>query len=95
MRRMHPTAVLYMLIGAVLLLSLLGAGAGLASFVLLRAGYGFLVWGGVPFLALLLAALVLGAAVWWAAGGSLPGTGRKQEPRDESSRGGPRDEDDV
>jgi hypothetical protein len=95
MRRMRPTAVLFILIGAVLLLSLLGAGAGLASFLLLRAGYGFLVWGGVPFLALLLAALVLGAAVWWAAGGPLPGAGRKQEPGGDSSCGGPRGGDDV
>jgi hypothetical protein len=76
-------------------LSLLGAGAGLASFLLLRAGYGFLVWGLLPFLTLLLAALVLGAVLWWAAGGTLPGIGQKQESRSDSSRGGPRRGDDV
>lgn len=76
-------------------MSLLGAGAGLVSFLLLRAGHGFLVWGLLPLLALLLVALVLGAVLWWAAGGTLPGVGRKQESRDSASRGGSRRGDDV
>jgi hypothetical protein len=61
--------------GAVLLLSLLGGGAGVAAFLLLRAGYGFLVWGLLPPLALILIAAILGAVLWWAAGGSRRGTG--------------------
>lgn len=95
MRRIRPRTLPLVLFGGVLLLSLLGAGAGLASFLLLRAGYSFLVWGLLPFLALVLAALVLGAALWWAAGGTLPGTGRKQESRGDASREGPRRRDDV
>lgn len=55
--------LLLVLIGVV---PLLVGGAGVASFLLLRAGYGFLVWGVLPFLTLLLVAgtfgLVLGRA---------------------------------
>jgi hypothetical protein len=62
------------------------------SFFLLRAGYGFVVWGVLPFLALVLVALVLGAAVWRLAGGKLPGMGHsdgpEEKPRREESRGG-------
>jgi hypothetical protein len=94
-RHISPRTLPLVLFGGVLLLSLLGAGAGLASFLLLRAGYGFLVWGLLPFLTLLLAALVLGAVLWWAAGGTLPGVGRQQEPRDDASRKRPRRRDDV
>jgi hypothetical protein len=43
----------------------------------------------------LVAALILGAVLWWGAGGTLPGAGRKQEPRAGSSREGPRGGDDV
>lgn len=75
-----------------MLLSLFGAGAGVVSFFLLRAGYGFVVWGVLPFLALVLVALVLGAAVWRLAGGKLPGIGHsddpEEKPRREESRGG-------
>ena len=74
---------------AVLLLMFLGAGTGLVAFLLLRAGYGFLVWGVLPFLVLVVGAVVLGAVIWWAAGGSLPGAGRKEEgPRQGPRRGG-------
>ena len=95
MRRMNPRALLIVLSAAVLLLSILGAGTAVVSFLLLRAGYGFVVWGALPFLTLLLVALVIIAALWWAAGGTLPGTGRKQEPGGGSSSGGPRGGDDV
>ena len=99
MRRISPYALLFVLTGAVLFLVLLGAGAGAISFLLLRAGYGFLVWGLLPFLTLLLIALILGAVLWWAAGGSLPGTGRRgdseEKPRRGQPRGGPRRGDDV
>ena len=78
---------------------LLGGGAGATSFLLLRAGYSFLVWGLLPFLTLLLVALVLGAVLWWVAGGSLPGIGRRgdfeEKPRQGQSRGGPRRGHDV
>jgi hypothetical protein len=76
MRHINPRVFPLLLFGGVLLLSLLGGAAGVASFLLLRAGYGFMVWG-LPFLALLLGAVVLSAAMWWAAGGTLPGIGRR------------------
>ena len=79
-----------------MLLMLLGAVTGLVSFLLLRAGYGVLVWGVLPFLALLLGVVVLGAVIWWAAGGPLPGGGRKEEEsRREPPGGGSRPGDDV
>jgi hypothetical protein len=99
MRRISPAVLPLVLFGAVLLLSLFGAGAGVVSFFLLRAGYGFVVWGVLPFLALVLVALVLGAAVWWLAGGKLPNIGRsgdlEEEPREGPWRGGSRGGDDV
>jgi zinc transporter ZupT len=73
------------LLGVVLLLSLFGALAGVVSFLLLRAGYGFVVWGILPFLVLLLVALVLGAMVWRAAGGALPGIGRRDRTEEKPS----------
>jgi hypothetical protein len=99
MRRISPTVFPLVLLGAVLLLSLFGAGAGLVSFLLLRAGYGFLVWGLLPFLALILVALVLVAGIWWLSGGNLPGSGRssgpEEKPRGDSRRGGSGRGDDV
>jgi hypothetical protein len=104
MRRVQPRTLVLILTGAVLLLMLFGGGAGVVSFLLLRAGYGFPVWGLVPFLTLLLIALILGAVLWWAAGGTLPSSGRQagpqEGPRGNSpsrgpSRGGPRRGDDV
>jgi hypothetical protein len=90
MRRISPTVFPLVLLGGVLLLSLFGAGAGLVSFLLLRAGYGFLVWGLLPFLALILVALVLVAGIWWLSGGNLPGIGRRdnteEKPREDSPR---------
>ena len=99
MRRTNPRAFPLVLFGGMLLLSLLGAAMGLASFLLLRAGYSFVVWG-LPFLVLLLGALALSAFLWWAAGGALPGVGRRgsseEGPRDGTqSRGGPRRGDGV
>jgi len=103
-RRVHPRTLVFILTGAVLLLMLLGGGAGVVSFLLLRAGYGFLVWGLLPFLTLLLIALVLGAVLWWATGGALPGSGRQGgleerplggSPSQEPFRGRSRRGDDV
>lgn len=85
MRRISPTALPLVLLGVVLLLSLFGALAGVVSFLLMRAGYGFVVWGILPFLALLLVALVLGAIVWRAAGGALPGIGRRDRTEEKPS----------
>lgn len=76
---MNSRAFLFILIGAVLLLVLLGGGAGVASFLLLRAGYGFPVWGLLPPLSLLLVALALGVAFWWGAG-----VGRSDSPAERS-----------
>jgi hypothetical protein len=86
MRRISPTVLPLVLFGVVLLLSLFGAGAGVISFFLLRAGYGFVVWGVLPFLALVLVALVLGTAVWRLAGGKLPGIGRSDDPEEKPRR---------
>lgn len=83
--RMFPLV----LFGAMLLLSLLGVVTGVVSFLLLRAGYGPLVWGLVPPLVLLLIALIFGAVLWWLAGGPMPGGGPRaagEKPREGSSR---------
>ena len=92
MRHVRPIVLLYLLLGVV---PLLVGGAGLASYLLLRAGYGFLVWGLLPFLSLLLISLALCGLVWWAAGGTLPGAGRGRNLRGGSSDEGSRREDDV
>jgi len=48
---MRPETFLFLLLGTV---PLVVAGAGVAAFLLMRAGFGFLVWGIVPFMASLL-----------------------------------------
>lgn len=53
------------------------AAAGIASFLLLRAGYGILVWAGLPFLGLVLAAGVFAFFLGRAARG-------RQRPEDRS-----------
>jgi hypothetical protein len=85
MRRISPTALPLVLLGVVLLLPLFGGLAGVVSFLLLRAGYGFVVWGVLPFLALLLVTLVFGALVWRATGGALPGIGRRDRTEEKPS----------
>ncbi len=93
MRHVRPIVLLYLLLGVV---PLLVGGAGLASYLLLRAGYGFLVWGLLPRGALLLLASGLGAVLGTAAGGNPPGPRRKEEkPHGEAPRGRPRRVDDV
>jgi hypothetical protein len=92
-KHVRPIVLLYSLLGIV---PLLVGGAGLASYLLLRAGYSFLVWGLLPFGALLLLASGLGAVLGTAAGGNLPGPRRKEEkPHGEAPRGRPRRVDDV
>ena len=65
MDRAHAKAMLYVLTGIV---PLVVVGAGLASFLLLRAGYGLLVGALLPFAISLLLAAALGAALGWGAG---------------------------
>lgn len=60
----RPLILLFVLLVTV---PLLVGGAGAASLLLLRAGYGVLVWGLVPFLALLLLTVVLAVAIGKAA----------------------------
>jgi hypothetical protein len=63
--RAHAKAMLFVLIGAV---PLVVAGAGLASFLLLRAGYGLVVGALLPLAISLLLAAALGASLGRAAG---------------------------
>jgi hypothetical protein len=94
-RRVQHKTFLYVLSGALLLLVISGASAGVVSFLLLRAGYDILVWGLLPFLSLLLICLALCGVVWWAAGGALPGAGRGRDLREGSRSEESRREDDV
>jgi hypothetical protein len=63
---MHPKTLLFALIGAVPLAVI---AAGVAAFLLQRAGYGLVVWALVPLGGLLLVASLLGAVFGWAASG--------------------------
>ena len=60
MNRMNPQTLLFVLLGTV---PLVVAGAGVAAFLLMRAGFGFLVWGVAPFLASLLAVAAISFAL--------------------------------
>lgn len=55
-----PMKLLYVLLGVI---PVLVAGAGAAAFLLLRAGYGPLVWGVLPFVVMLLLAGSIGALI--------------------------------
>ncbi len=81
-RKLNPYVSLLLLLLAV---SVAVVGAGLASLLLLRAGYGFLVWGLVPLLALLAVSaglgVILARATGALAGGRSSGTGRRGQPR--------------
>ena len=74
MNRLRPETLLFVLL---LTVPLVVAGAGVAAFLLMRAGFGFLVWGVVPFVASLLAVAALSFALSRAA--------RAGRDRDESS----------
>ena len=94
-RRVQQKTFLLILSGALLLLVISGATAGVISFLLLRAGYDILVWGLLPFLSLLLISLTLCGVVWWAAGGALPGAGRGRDSHKDSQSEDSRHEDHV
>jgi hypothetical protein len=51
MNRMRPETLLFVLLGTV---PLVVAVAGVAGFLLMRGGFGFLVWGVLPFVGSLL-----------------------------------------
>jgi len=87
-RNLHPLTLLFILLGVV---PLIVGGSGLVSYLLWRAGYGFLTWGPLPFAASLLLVGVLGAVLGLAAGGAR-GAPKKS---DGNSGKGPRREDDV
>ena len=94
-RRVQQKTFLFILSGALLLLVISGASAGVISFLLLRAGYEILVWGLLPFLSLLLISLTLCGGVWWAAGGTLPGAGQGRDSHKGLRSERSRREDDV
>lgn len=82
MGKVHPITLLLVLLGAV---PLVVGGGGLVSFLLLRAGYGYLVGGVLPFFASLLLVGGLGALLGRAASGGRgggPGGGRNDEADD-------------
>jgi hypothetical protein len=68
--RAHARTMLFVLIGVV---PLVVAGAGLVSFLLLRAGYGLVVGALLPFAVSLLLVAILAAALGRAAGRSRDG----------------------
>lgn len=88
MRNLRSLNLLFVLLGVV---PLIVGGSGLVSYLLWRAGYGFLVWGLLPFAASLLLVGVLGAVLGLAAGGTR---GAPEENNGNSGKG-PRREDDV
>ncbi len=65
MNRARAKTMLFVLIG---IIPLVVAGAGLASFLLLRAGYGLVIGALVPFVVSLLVAAALGVVLGRAAG---------------------------
>ena len=76
MRRISPAALRLVLLGGIVFLSLFGVGAGVIAFLLLRAGYGFAVWGVLPFLALALVVVGFGVLVWRLTRSNPSGSGR-------------------
>ena len=83
MGKVHPITLLLVLLGAV---PLVVGGGGLVSFLLLRAGYGYLLGGVLPFFASLLIVGALGVLLGRAASGRRrtggPDGGRNGEADD-------------
>jgi hypothetical protein len=86
MNRMHPQTLLFVLLGTV---PLVVAGAGVAAFLLMRAGHGVLVWAVLPFLASL---LVVAAFAFVLSRAARAGRGRDER---RSSGGRSQDRDGV
>ena len=63
---MRPQTLLFVLIGTV---PIVVAAAGVVAFLLIRAGYGVLVWALLPFLGSMLVIAALGVFLGRAAGG--------------------------
>jgi hypothetical protein len=82
--RLRPETLLLVLL---LIVPLVVGGAGVAAFLLMRAGFGFLLWGVVPFVASLLVVAALSFA--------LSRGARAGQDRDESSEGQRRGRDGV
>ena len=83
---MHPKTLLFILIGVI---PVVVVGAGVVSFLLLRAGHGLLVGAVVPFVVSLLLAAALGALLGRAA------SGRRRGPEGPEGSARPRGRDDV
>ena len=66
MNRMSTQTLLFVLMGTV---PLIVAAAGVVAFLLMRAGYGVLIWAVLPFLASMLVIAGLGVFLGRAAGG--------------------------
>ena len=85
-----PRANYYLFLLALLLaVPALAGCAGVAAFLLRRAGYTFLVWGVLPLIALLLVTGCLGVILGRAAIGAAPDARRPGDPEE------PRRRDDV
>ncbi len=69
---MHPQTLLFVLLVTV---PLVVAGAGVVAFLLMRAGYGVLVWAVLPFVASLLVVAAISLLLSRAAGGGRGGRG--------------------
>ena len=78
MSRPRPETLLFILL---LTVPLVVGGAGVAAFLLMRVGFGFLVWGAVPFVASLLAVAGLSFALSRAARAGRDRDGSSEEPR--------------
>ncbi len=79
MNRMHPQTLLFVLLGTV---PLVVAGAGVVAFLLMRAGYGVLVWAVLPFVASLVAVAAISLVLSRAAGGRGGSSGGRRRRRD-------------
>jgi hypothetical protein len=79
--RLRPETLLLVLL---LTVPLVVGGAGVAAFLLMRAGFGFLLWGVVPFVASLLVVAALSFALSRAAR-----AGRDRNETSEGPRRGP------
>jgi biotin transporter BioY len=82
MNSMHPQTLLFVLLGTV---PLVVAGAGVAAFLLMRAGYGVLVWAVLPFLASL---FIVAALAFVLSRAARAGRGRDEGEASGGRRGG-------